>query len=124
MIRPILSAHAGQSPSLASIAVSETQPERPEPTLSLSLARSHEACCILQGTASLAWCSRHARAEGARPVLRGPHLPPSQQPLTNPEFEIVERMLVDLLDAFSQGEGEVSQGTQVSPLVFTLLQRT
>lgn len=44
--------------------------------------------------------------------------------LTNPELEIVERVLVDLLYAFGQGEREVGQGAQVFPLVFTLLQQT
>lgn len=44
--------------------------------------------------------------------------------LTDPEFKIVEGMLVDLLDAFGQGEGEVGQGTQVPPLVLTLLEQT
>lgn len=65
-------------------------------------------------------------SDGARPGScgggrggRGPHL---QLLLTNPEFEIVEGMFVDLLYAFGQGEGEVGQGTQMSPLVFTLLE--
>lgn len=51
-------------------------------------------------------------------------MPPRQLPLTDPEFEVVERMLVDLLYALCQREREVSQGTQVSPLVFTLLRQT
>lgn len=59
-----------------------------------------------------------------RPALRGPHLPPRQLPLTDAEFEVVERMLVDLLYALGQGKREVGQGTQVSPLVFTLLRQT
>ena len=33
-------------------------------------------------------------------------------------------MLVDLLDAFSQGEGEVGQGAQMPPLILALLQQT
>lgn len=41
--------------------------------------------------------------------------------LTNPEFKVVEGMLVDLLYAFIQSYGEVSQSTQMSPFVFTLL---
>lgn len=41
--------------------------------------------------------------------------------LTNAELEVVERVLVDLLYALGQGEREVGQGAQVSPLVFTLL---
>ena len=57
--------------------------------------------------------------QGALGGGRGPHL---QLLLTNPEFEIVEGMFVDLLYAFGQGEGEVGQGTQMSPLVFTLLE--
>lgn len=57
-------------------------------------------------------------------ALRGPHLPPCQLPLTDPEFEVVERMLVDLLYALGQGEREVGQGTQVPPLVLTLLRQT
>lgn len=61
-------------------------------------------------------------ADGARLASSvGPHLHHLQRLLTNPEFEIVEGMLVDLLYALSQGEGEVGQGTQMSPLVFTLL---
>ena len=48
--------------------------------------------------------------------------PAFQLLLTNPELEIIEGMLVDLLDAFSQGEGEVGQGTQMPPLIFALLQ--
>lgn len=43
--------------------------------------------------------------------------------LTNPEFKIVERMLVDLLYAFGQGKREVSQGTQVPPFIVTLLEK-
>lgn len=58
---------------------------------------------------------------GGASQLRGD--PTCQPPalLTNPELEVVERMLVDLLYAFGQGEREVGQGTQMSPLVFTLL---
>ena len=47
--------------------------------------------------------------------------PAFQLLLTNPELEIVEGMLVDLLDAFSEGEGEVGQGTQMPPLILALL---
>lgn len=43
--------------------------------------------------------------------------------LTDPEFKIVERMLVDLLYAFRQGKREVCQSTQMFPLVFTLLEQ-
>lgn len=43
--------------------------------------------------------------------------------LTNTEFKVVERMLVDLLYAFIQSYGEVGQGTQMSPFVFTLLRK-
>lgn len=43
--------------------------------------------------------------------------------LTNTEFKVVERVLVDLLYAFIQSYGEVSQGTQMSPFVFTLLRK-
>lgn len=63
-------------------------------------------------------------SDGARPAcFMGLHSPHLQHLLTNPEFEIVEGMLVDLLYALSQGEGEVSQGAQMSPLVFTLLEQ-
>lgn len=61
--------------------------------------------------------------EPGQPALRGPHSPHPQQLLTDPEFEIVEGMLVDLLYALGQGEGEVGQGAQMSPLVFALLER-
>lgn len=50
--------------------------------------------------------------------------PAFQLLLTNPELKIVEGMLVDLLDAFSQGEGEIGQGAQMPPLILALLQRT
>lgn len=50
-----------------------------------------------------------------------PEVPHFQLLLTNPELKIVERMLVDLLYAFGQGEREVGQGTQMFPLIFTLL---
>lgn len=43
--------------------------------------------------------------------------------LTDAELEVVEGVLVDLLDALSQGEREVGQRAQVSPLVLTLLRR-
>lgn len=63
-------------------------------------------------------------SDGARPAsFMGSHSPHLQRLLTNPEFEIVEGMFVDLLYALSQGEGEVSQGAQMSPLVFTLLEQ-
>lgn len=41
--------------------------------------------------------------------------------LTNPQLEVVEGVLVDLLDALVQGDGEVCQRTQVTPFIFTLL---
>lgn len=41
--------------------------------------------------------------------------------LTDPQLEVVERVLVDLLDAFVEGDGEVGQRTQVTPFIFTLL---
>lgn len=37
--------HPGQCPRLASSTFRERQPEKPEPTLSQSSARSHQACC-------------------------------------------------------------------------------
>lgn len=43
--------------------------------------------------------------------------------LTNTEFKVVERVLVDLLYAFIQSYGEVSQGAQMSPFIFTLLRK-
>ena len=90
--------------------------EQEEAQTGLSVTRSHWLCCILAGKSAPGLMPR-AR-EGS--VERGQ--PAFQLLLTNPELEIIEGMLVDLLDAFSQGEGEVGQGTQMPPLIFALLQ--
>lgn len=44
-----------------------------------------------------------------------------EQALTDPQLKVVEGVLVDLLDALVEGDGEVGQGTQMAPFIFTLL---
>lgn len=44
-----------------------------------------------------------------------------EQALTDPQLEVVEGVLVDLLDALVEGDGEVCQCTQMAPFIFTLL---
>lgn len=41
--------------------------------------------------------------------------------LTDPQLKVVEGVLVNLLDALVEGDGEVCQRTQVTPFIFTLL---
>lgn len=89
--------------------------EQEEAQMGLSLARSHWLCCILVGKSApgLMPRAREGSMERGQPAF--------QLLLTNPELEIVEGMLVDLLDAFSEGEGEVGQGAQMPPLILALL---
>lgn len=61
--------------------------------------------------------------ELGQPALWDPNVPRFQLLLTDPELEIVEGMLVDLLYALGQGEGEVGQGAQVLPLILALLEQ-
>lgn len=44
--------------------------------------------------------------------------------LTDPQLKVVEGVLVDLLDAFVEGDREVGQRTQVTPFIFTLLRES
>lgn len=65
--------------------------------------------------------AREGSTEQGQTARWVPEVPHFRLLLTNPELKIVERMLVDLLYAFCQGEREVGQGTQMFPLIFTLL---
>ena len=47
--------------------------------------------------------------------------PDTESTLTDPQLKVVERVLVDLLDALIEGDGKICQRTQVPPLIFTLL---
>lgn len=44
--------------------------------------------------------------------------------LTDPQLKVVEGVLVNLLDALVEGDGEVRQRAQVTPFVFTLLRKS
>lgn len=100
--------HPGQCPCLACSIFGERQPEK-------SAAFAGKSIPGLMARPARVPCyqARQPGAPSGRPL----------QLLTDPELEVVERVLVDLLDTLRQGEREVGQGAQVSPFVLTLLGR-
>lgn len=106
--------HTGQNPSTASSILSERKPRQACPW------PGHRHF-VGKSSPGLMPRAREGSIEQGQTARWVPEVPHFQLLLTNPELKIVERMLVDLLYAFGQGEREVGQGTQMFPLIFTLL---